>query len=338
MRNQLQQRVFEEILAQYTKKSEAVDALSRQLGVGRDAVYRRFRGDTLLTPDELSELSKTYHISLDAIINQNTDTVFFTYNPFERPVINFEDYLDRISNDLEQIAKIPGTKIKYASSEIPVFFHIFFPELIAFKLYVWGRTTWQFDYLENKPFEFDLVSYPVLRSAERLLELYLTIPTIELWSLNIIDNTLNQIEYITSSGGFAKPQDAFILCDKILLLVEHMKNMATKGIKFKPSVSLDESIGTFELFHNEMIYTNNTIIVDTKLGKAIYSSFGNPNFLKSSDQRICGFMEDWFTKIMAKSNAISTHAEKNRDWYFNRLKRKAELTRQRVDMSINGDF
>ena len=118
MRNQLQSQLFDEILGKFPKKSTAVDTLSKLLGTGKDAIYRRFRGDTLLTPDEISLLCTEFNLSIDSFIYDKSDSVFFTFNPFTYEINNFKDFLLPIYNDLAAISKLPNTKVFYASAEI----------------------------------------------------------------------------------------------------------------------------------------------------------------------------------------------------------------------------
>lgn len=333
----LQDYLFESILSKFSKRSEAVDAIAKMFGLGKDAIYRRIRGDTLLTPDEVSHLARAFNVSLDAFAFENNSTVFFNYSPFVQKITSYSDYLQGIHGDLERVAKMPNSKIYYASAEIPLFHYCFFPELIGFKLYVWGRVVWDFEYLRERPFDFDLMTYPVITLTESLLKLYRDIPSIELWSLNITDFTLSQIEYHVISGGFRNPEDALIICDKVMELVNHMQIMAKNGKKSLLNLKSDQSSGaSFDLFHNEMVYTNNTIVVSTDAGKAVYTAFGNPNFLKSTDPKMCDFTENWLLKMTGKSIPLSAHAEKTRGWFFNALKRKVEQARKRIESQIVG--
>ena len=57
------------------------------------------------------------------------------------------------------------------------------------------------------------------------------IPSTELWSLNIFDNTLNQVEYHAESGYFARIEDALELCDMLKRIAKHMESMAERGEK-----------------------------------------------------------------------------------------------------------
>ena len=102
MQARLQQQFLEVILGKFAKKSTAVEELSQILAIGKDAVYRRLRGDTLLTPDEMGLLSKQFKVSLDALIFENTDTVFFTFNRFSKTSKNFEEFLWNFLEEMER--------------------------------------------------------------------------------------------------------------------------------------------------------------------------------------------------------------------------------------------
>ena len=333
MSSNLQIRIFELIEKFYPKRSQAVEALSEILNLGKDAIYRRIRGETLLTPDEMQILAIRYHLSLDAIIHKQTDTVFFSFNPFAHEVSNFEDYLIRLKIELAPTQQYEHIRFYYASNEIPIFLYGLFPRLLKFKLFVWGRIAWNLEYLNNRPYEESLIAPHVVKLAEELLDNYLNVPSIELLSLTIIDNTINQIDYMVNSGNFKNPNDAMTLCEDLIQMVLHIKSMAEKGQKFHVGQQ-ENGRGNYELYHNEMIYTNNTILVATPIGKSIFTSYGDPNFLKTSDRRICDFTEEWFTRTIDKSNNISKSGEKNRNWYFNKLVRKVEVLKNRLSLDL----
>ena len=337
MTNELQNRLLERIVSNFPKKSEAVDALSSMLSIGKDAVYRRLRGDTLLTPDEISLLARTYNISIDALILDNTDSIFFNFNAFTQKITSIEQYLKGIQTNLAQIRQLPEVEILYASSEIPFFYYSFFPELMGFKLFVFGRTIWDLDYLRQLKFHFQLLPYHAVEMAQDIMENFISIDTTELWSFNVFDNTLNQIEYHSRSGQFENPEDAIVLLDRLKDLAKHMCHMAEEGRKFK--INGDPKMGSkFRLYHNEMIYTNNNIFVKSPHYKAVFTTYASPNFLRSTDPRMFEFMEDWFQKVQRKSNAISEQAEKDRNWFYNGIQRRIDMFRKRVEIQLHGPF
>jgi hypothetical protein len=330
----LQDKIFELILSRYARKADAVDALEQVLNLGKDPVYRRLRGDTFLSPQELSTLAQHYRISIDALIMGQSDNVVCNFNAFSRQVNDFTDYLSNFIADLEQVRRLPNPHFFYASVEIPVLTYNLLPELISFKLYIWGRTTWNLPFLRQRPFDFDLITAPVLRLSQTLLDQYIALNSTELWSLNIVDNTLAQIEYHVYSGGFADPRDALLLCEKMIEWAGHMKNVAAAGKKFKIGEKPENGFGELNLYHNELVHTNNTALITSDTAKIIYSAYCNPNFIKSTDARLCDYTEAWFGHVIAKSSPISTNAEKTRDWFFRELTKKIERVKQRIAANI----
>ena len=339
MSKKLQDHLFEKILDAYPKRSAAVEALGKLLDLGKDAVYRRLSGQTLLGADELVNLARHFNISIDDFLFDRRDTVICSYNSFSNKIGSYKDYLQEVSQNIQQVYLTQGARFYYATSEIPLFHYCHFPELIGFKLYVWARTTWSFPEMLDQGFHFDLIPEEDLRMCSELLNMYNAIPSTELWHLNIVDNTLNQIEYHVNSGGFHRPEDALILCDKVLALTEHIRKMAELGHKFNIGTSPEpDAAKTFDLFHNEVIFTSNTFLAVMPVGKVIYTTFCNPNFLKIADQQMCDYTENWFRGIIGKSISISNHAEKSRAWYFNALKRKVMQVQNRIKNQLEEGF
>ena len=233
-----------------------------------------------------------------------------------------------------KVQHLPNTSMHYATSDVPLFVYFYFPEILQFKIYIWGRAVWMFDYLDDMKFNFNVIGPHGMEMAQDMLKYYVKLPSTELWSTDILDNTLNQIEYHVNSGHFSNLEDAMILCQRLNELADHMETTAKLGYKFLPSQSQEIKGGEIKLYHNEMVYSNNTILFDTVAGKAVYSSYTNPNFLKINDQRMCDFTHSFFEKIRSKSILMSVQGEKQRSWYFNRMRRKIELTRTRITLQM----
>ena len=330
----LQTRLLDAVLARFRRRADCVDVLCRILNSSKDPIYRRLRGDTPLAPEEIAVIARHFNISLDGLVFGPNENVAVSFNGFSRQVNDFADYLQNYVADLEQIHRLPGCRLFYASSEVPVFSYMYLPELISFKLYVCGRTTWNLDYLRQRPFDFELVTPPVIRLSQTILDYYNSMDTNELWSLGIVDNTLAQIEYHVHSGGFRDNADALMLCDKMLEWAEHMRSMAAEGRKFNRGAKPHEAGASLQLYHNEMVYTNNTLLIVSDVVKVVYAAFSNPNFIKSTDARLCNYVEDWFSNVIAKSAPITLGAEKSRDWFFKGLVKKIETVKRRIQAHL----
>ena len=333
--NYLQDQLIKQILERYPKKAKAVTNLADLLSVGKDGIYRRIRCDTLLSPDEIFFLARHFDISLDEIIFGRSNKLIFSYNIFRESINSFEDYLKQIHQQITFVSGLPKVLIYYASQELAPFFYYYIPELGKFKLFVYGITAWDLEYLKEQKFNFNLLSPEVENMMEELVQFYNNLDTKDLWSMGMLDNTLNQIEYVVLMDRFQNPEDALTLCDKLLDLVVHIKVMAEVGGKFSINASPDVPRGSFDLYHNELVNTGNTILAVTGAGKYLYTTFVNPNFLLTADPKLCDKIEDWFKKTMTRSTSISRHARKNRNLFFTRLQERILDTRQRIEGIIN---
>jgi hypothetical protein len=74
--------------------------------------------------------------------------------------------------------------------------------------------------------------------------------------------------------------------------------------------------------------------VQSPIGQMVYTTHGNPNFLKTTDKRMCDYTHAWFERVMNKSSKISSQGEKGRKWYFDQLRRRIEAVRLRIEQAI----
>lgn len=332
--NNIQDKVFDLIINQFHRKSDAVQAISNILQIGKDSTYRRLRGDTFLTIQECQLLAQHFHLSLDQLVFDHHDTVLFQFPPLAKSIKQFDDFLKFVYNELYEAAQQPNPHIYYTSMEMPFFYYFMYPELASFKLFVWGHTFWEFEYLKNEQFHFEVLPHTTQLLVKEVLEQYMKIESSHFFHLSIVDTLLNQIQYFLSSGKFKNSNDAITLYDRLSELCGHIKNMAIVGYKFKPGQSAKYATTPFHLYHNEMIHTTNTILSKTGGSSALFSSFDNPNYLKCVDDVIISHTVTWIEKLISKSTKISRGTERQRDWYFNMLEKRIQESKQRVAVSI----
>ena len=100
----LQEQFFDLLLSRFPRRADAVEEICELLHLAKDAIYRRMRGDTFLSPNELATLAQHYHISLDALMLGQTNNVLFEYNAFSQKLHDFSDYLSGFIADLGAFA------------------------------------------------------------------------------------------------------------------------------------------------------------------------------------------------------------------------------------------
>ena len=332
----LQELLFERILARYQRKGDAVDELSKLLHVGRDGIYRRLRGDTSLTPDELGMLAGHYHISIDHLRAERSDLVLFNFNAFTRPVRSFDEYLENIHDLLAKVAATPNSSFRYASQTIPIFHYFYYPELVAFKLYAYGQSVWGLEYLFNKQFSFDLIPQVTHRHVKATVRHYNSVPSTGIWSDTIALNTIQQVEYALEVDAFAEPTDALLIIDKLYELMGHVQRMAEHGKKFSIGSEPSDQHVEYQLYRNEMFHLSNTITVHTPQERMVFTTFSNPNFLMTTDQKFCDYTDDWLDRVISRSTSLTRQNERARMAFFNPILKRINASRRRMELRLEG--
>ena len=105
------------------------------LEISTDSAYRRIRGETDLSIDEVYKLTKKYNISIDGIFSNLGDTVTFAYTKLTDSADNFDKYLNRIYGHVKAIGSFSEKKITYIAEEVPLFYSFFSDKLTQFKLF-----------------------------------------------------------------------------------------------------------------------------------------------------------------------------------------------------------
>ncbi len=331
---ELQKRIFKEVLKNYPNRAKAVEELQDLLNLGKNAVYRRLRGDTLLPLSELYILTGHFGLSLDAIFNDRSDKIVFSYSFFSRKVTSIEDYVEEVFQSAQAIQRLPVKQIYYSTQEVPVFQYFAFPELFAFKMYVYALTYWNLGYLKDVPFHPRLVSGKLIDQARQITAIYNSIPSTELWSLSAVDHTLAQIEFYFRAKKFEDPAAALSLCDTVRRMIEHNRLMAEQGRKFSPQFSPKGESADFSLYHNSLSRTNETILIQTANGPTLFTTFGTPNFIRTDNEKMCQQVQEWIEAIVNRSQSIRVHNPLDRDEFFNELITRIEQTRRQIAARI----
>lgn len=166
--------------------------------------------------------------------------------------------------------------------------------------------------------------------GKEIVRAYNSINSHELWDLSLIDNTLNQIEYLATIDRFKHIDQVRTLCQDLLEVMDYLRNMARFGKKFDRGAEPSSEAATFDLYYNEFASTNDSLLFSSPDKKILFTSFGSPDFLRTDNQRFCNHLHKWFKTIIARSTSISAHSERKRDWFFKHLEKKIHTTREKI--------
>ncbi|MBK8427571.1 MAG: hypothetical protein IPL27_17080 [Lewinellaceae bacterium] len=322
MTGQFQSWLFTEI----TKKLPARVTLAKEIGgllaLSSGTVYKKMRGEVPLSLEEALTLMQHYRISADRFL-AGDKSVLLRYSAFDHPVSTPPDYLAGLEQQLIGLRQLPNPNIWYATYELPIFYYLYFPELIAFKLYLWGRVNWQTPVLRENPFHPDAFAalYPTLEALRtRVLNLYASIPSREFWPVHTLENTLGQIRLCAMSHLMEKSV-ALDLCDMLYKLTDYIGHFAAAGKKTSEDGSVTND---FDLYLNQMMYTNNTILVRSDIYKVVFTTLDNPNYLNSDDLFLIQTIETWMERLRQNTTKISLEGELRRNYMLHQMKLRIE--------------
>lgn len=69
-----------------------------------------------------------------------------------------------------------------------------------------------------------------------------------------------------------------------------------------------------------------------------YTAYCTPNFLKSSDTRLCDYTQNWFDNIPTKSTVLTLGSDKSRDGFFHEIGQKVAPKKQRIQLHLEDTF
>jgi hypothetical protein len=313
-----------------------VNELSDILEISMDSAYRRIRGETLLTIDEVSKLCAHYNISFDALANLKAGMVSFSYLPLEPLAANFALYHQNLRNEISKIAAAKESNIIYACQDLPLFHHYRHPDLANFKVFYWKRSIMNIPEMANQKFGSHTIFADLIETGQAIVKAYAKVPSVEIWTDNTIQSTIKQIRFYWDSGVFETKEDAIRVCAALKNEMEGIQLNAEYGSKLinkqmnetGENHSEDEKViepGTnFQLYVSEIEVTNNCVLVNIENLQSVYLGHFSFSTMSTRNEVYCKKTESWLNNLMRKSTLISGVAEKQRYQFFKNIYEKIE--------------
>lgn len=303
---------FERIIEKSSDKNKFVLSLSEILAVSRDGVYRRLRGQTPLTLDDLELLSRHFHFSVDEILQENNSGLLSKYEAFE--AFDWERFLLGIQSNFQYHQDQGSFQVYYNAKEIPIFYLFQFPELMAFKCYFWAYTFFEDQALP--PFNPNSLSIAEKSLGNQILAEYGKITSTELWGKEMFNATLNQIIYCYEIEEIQRSQ-VLLLREELLKLIDFLEGIATNAVKNWVSDPAEINI-----YLNELLIGDNTLIATNEKQLRAYLSQNIISSVIVEDEQYCQQTLKTFQTICKKSTLISGSSEKTRKKFFKGLKQQ----------------
>lgn len=332
MENQedIQIRLIRMIRDQLPDHVSLVDEIADLLEISNDSAYRRIRGEKSLSLQEVQKMAGTYQISLDDLIGNPSNSVTFRTNFLEEGSYSFVDWLKGLLEFTLGAGQAEESEAIFILNELSIFHIIQIPEVCAFKLFFWKKSNLDFPGYRELKFRVEDLEDEVLELSKKITQHYVGINTKEFTTEENLNSFLKQVLYYSEAGYFNSKEDAVTLCDKLHVLVDHLQNQAALGFKFPYGNAPVGVEGNFQLFHNDLILADNTILVKAGDTCATYLTSNAINLLQSHDRAFFEYNYAWGRNLLSKSVPISGTAEKERNRFFRILHEKIDSVANRL--------
>jgi hypothetical protein len=327
----IQIRLIRIIREQLPDHVSMVDEIAELLDISNDSAYRRIRGEKSLALHEVQKLAARFKISLDDLIGNPSNSVTFRTNFLEEANFTFVDWMKDVLHFAQETSKVGDAEVIFILNELNIYHMVEVPEVCAFKLFFWSKSNLDFPGHRKLKFSVNHLENEALRLVDEISRHYVKIKTIEFTTGESLNSILKQILFYSEAGYFESREDAFILCDKLHLLVDHQKRQAELGFKFPMNAEqpLGEE-GNFQLYHNDIILADNTILVKAGDTRATYLTNNAINLIVTNDRDYFEYSYAWGRNLLSKSVPISGTAEKERNRFFRTLHEKIDSVRARL--------
>jgi hypothetical protein len=330
--HEIQDLLIGKIKSTLPENISLADELADILQISSDSAYRRIRGETALTIDEISHICSHFRISFDALVTAQTGFVSFNY----RCVTSFADfvrYLTDIKDELVRINRAPEKQIIYAAVDIPLFHYFTFPEYLYFKMFYWLRSVSADAELSMIKYRSSDLKEEVSALCREMADLYASIPSIEIWSDSILNSIIKQITYYWLSGVFLSREEAVRLIGTVRKTLEKVQHESETNMKLQSNGFTHNFDKNFQLYHSDIEIGNNFILVNVGKSKLQFNSFHTFNKMFTTNPEFCSLTEKWMSNLIKQSNLISGIGEKYRFQYFQKMHTQLEALTELIEKS-----
>lgn len=327
---ELQVAFLKEVKNQLPQHLALVDALAEKLNISNDSAYRRIRGEKHFTLDEIRILAADFKISLDTFLHLQNDALIFWGKNIDRDRFDFERYLQGIVRQLEYFVSAGEKQMFYLNKDIPIFHLFMFPELAAFKCYFWCR--YDLNYAQFNKGQFVIGDFIDMfnNTGKKISDLYLKIPSTEIWNLDCINTTIRQIDYYRETCIFKSQKDIETVYDCLEKLVDHIELQVEYGYKFPYGMPQQHTTAKYSVYINEFILGDNTILVEMDGTRMVFVNHNVINYLMTTNLEFISYTFETMKILLKKSTLISEISEKDRQLFFHNLRQRIHEKRKLI--------
>ena len=311
--------------------------LALQLDIKNPAMYKKISGQLRISLDEFLTICDYYDIDFQSLTRPDTIQIVYELPFLAEKHVTQRIYMSEVIKDLHYVQGLTDLRLMISSLEIPLVYEFMFPVIPAFKNYMNSLTNW---HCQSQPIhKFDLKLHAPtsgdLLTLNEALDVFLDLHTIEFWNPYTFNITLEQLIYSLRGGLFQDPNDCLIILDSLRNFLDYIVEVALHGHKYEINSQNREYRARSEMFYNEIMHTNNVILLTSCEKDILYQTIDSPNYCLSTDERITNYTKNWFEKLQAMSAPLNGANCNDRDRFFRSAESKFNSAQNTILEIIN---
>lgn len=309
----IQDNIIEAIRERLPEGVNMAGVLMDMLFIGKEAVYRRLRGEVPFSLEEIATISQTMGISIDNMLNASSQKS----KPFQ---LKLTDHMHPTDIDYAQFEEFLGVlngsrgdsyrEVGSSANVLPQTLYLNYKHLTKFFLFRW---VYQWEGLDSiKSLDDIKITSRMEDIHKRYLEESLYIDyTYYIWDYLVFQYLVNEIKYFASIR-FITAEDVIALKEELLKFVDNMEILAAKG-RFETGTKVQFYLSSIN-FENTYSYlqTDKYLLSHIK----IFSLNGAASLDKAMFLRL----RKWIQSLKRLSTLISESGEMQRVQFFKEQK------------------
>ncbi|MBB4037469.1 hypothetical protein GGR21_003386 [Dysgonomonas hofstadii] len=290
------------------EKDKIVSILADILCLGKEAIYRRLRGEVRFTFEEVAKISLSLGFSIDNIIGvKSNERAIFDLNLVETDDIN-RNYVRRLEeyiNLFKRANRRSGAKLKCAFNSLPYFFYLRYENLAKFKLFKWA---YQVKKLYSLPFREMEISKEAVAAQRTFVQEARNIKSASIiLNQDIFSSFIREINYFHTLN---------------LIDEDDIQNIKSELNQLLTEMELLTISGTYNTGADILLYLSN-INIDASYILLNYDvhSYAHLNLygisgIDSQSNKVCQTHNEWIDSLKRYSILITHGGEMQRYKFF----------------------
>ena len=305
MKNSIVTELINEMRERIAPKETLANFLTNTLCMGKEAVYRRLRGEVAFTFDEVALISHKLGISIDQIVGNhlsNRATFDLNLQNSPDPIDSYYEILERYLRIFNYVKNDDSTNIYTAANVIPFTLYSSYEHLSKFRLCRWvyqnGKIKTPHSLAEMQVPEKVVTVHKKLNETVKQCK-----KTCFIWDSNIFSSFIKEIRYFAGLN-LISADDVKELKNELLSLLHEFEQMSVKGeFSNGNKVAIYLSNINFEATY--------TYIENGDFQISLFRVY-SINSMGSQNSQICTLQKNWIQSLKRHSTLISESGEVQR--------------------------